>query len=905
LGNWSVIVYVRFLTTVVCLVLPVAVAAEEPSAAQLFAKGNRAEKAGHMAEAYLLYSEAAAKDPQNQNYWLRSQAVRVRAELEVSPKRIPALESPPGSPLPPIAPATARDLADTRKPLPPTELAAKPGTQDFSLRAPAQTLFETVAKAYGLNCAFDSDYPSGNAIRFQISGADYRVALHALEAATGSFIIPLTSKAFLVAKDTTQKRTELEPNVAVAIRLPEATTPQEFTGAINAVRQAMALQKVSWDTQTNTLVIRDRISKVLPARAVLEDLLHPKGQVMLETDVLEVDRNHMLQWGVSLPNLFPIQPFTSLSNGLVTLADLAHWGPAGTLFALTISNAQLLAEFANSTSHSLMHTELRSIDGQKAELHVGQRYPILTSGYFGQTTGVEGTTTNGSTTSTTGLQSPTFFGSETNPSAVAIGDFNSDGISDFAAAVAGTNSVAVYLGVGNGTFNNPTTYTVGTNPSAILAVQTTNSGFLDLIVADSGSNNIAVLLGNGDGTFQTATYFSVGSQPAALATADFNVDGNADLAVANSGGNTVSILLGNGNGTFQSPLTVQVGTSPRALVTGNLNGDSLPDLAVADYTSNDLWILLGNGNGTFTNPATYATGNSPRGLAAAITTQSGYTDLVVANSASNTISVFLGTGAGTFTGGTQYGTGSGPVAVAIADFTNNNIEDVATANSGDGTVSLLLGNGNGTYQSAIEVSIGTGTEPVAVAAAELTSNGYFDLLVANFSTNDFSILLGQGNGGFTSPSGTPYNYTGGTSYAPPPAFSYEDLGLVIKATPHIHGAESVELELEVTNKLLTGASLDGVPEISQRALHTMVDLHEGEAAVVMGLLSTSDAYSVTGIPGLSRIPGLGPLLQTNTRNDQDAEVLIVVRPVLLNLPHDQFTFQPVWVGSEDRPLTPF
>jgi hypothetical protein len=892
----------------VCLVLPVALAAQDQSAAQLFAKGSRAEKAGHMAEAYLLYSEAAAKDPQNQTYWFRSQAVRTRAELEVSSKSLPALEGPPGNQPPRIAPATARDLADARKPLPPTELAARPGTQDFSLRAPAQTLFETVAKAYGLDCTFDSDYPPGNPIRFQITGADYRLALHALEAATGSFIVPLTNKMLLVAKDTQQKRTELEANVAVAIRLPEAITPQDFTAAITAVQQTMALQKVSWDTQTKTLVIRDRISKVLPARAILEDLLHPKGQVMLETDVLEVDRNDMLQWGVSLPNLFPIQPFTSLGNGLATLADLAHWGPTGTLFALTISNAQLLAQFSNSVTHSLMHTDLRSIDGQAAELHVGQRYPILTSGYFGQTTGVEGTTPGGSTAPTAGntLQSPSFFGSETNPSALVIDDFNRDGIPDFAAAVAGSNSVAVYLGAGNGTFGNPTTYAVGTNPSAILAVQTTSSGFLDLIVADSGSNDIAVLQGNGDGTFQTATYFAVGSQPAALVTADFNQDGNADLAVANSGDNTISILLGNGNATFQSPLSVQVGTSPRALVTGSFNGDAYPDLAVADYTSNDLWILLGNGNGTFTSSATYSTGNSPRGLAAAIATQSGYTDLIVANSASNTISVFLGTGAGTFTGGTQYGTGSGPVAVAIADFTNNNIEDVVTANEGDGTVSLLLGNGDGTYQRAIEIGIGTGTQPVSLAAAALATNGYIDLLVANFASNNFSILIGTGNGGFTDTSGNPYNYSGGTSYAPPPAFSYQDLGLAIKATPHIHGAESVALELEVTNQLLTGNSIDGVPEISQRKLHTMVDLHQGEAAVVMGLLETSDAHSITGIPGLSKLPGLGPLLQTNTRNSENQEVLIVVRPVLLNLPPDQFAaLQPIWVGSEDRPLTPF
>ena len=59
--------------------------ADEPSAWDLYEQGRAAEKAGHMAQAYLLYSEAAAMEPNNRAYWLRSQAVRSRAALEAKP----------------------------------------------------------------------------------------------------------------------------------------------------------------------------------------------------------------------------------------------------------------------------------------------------------------------------------------------------------------------------------------------------------------------------------------------------------------------------------------------------------------------------------------------------------------------------------------------------------------------------------------------------------------------------------------------------------------------------------------------------------------------------------------------------------------------------------------------------
>ena len=81
-------VYVRDFALLLCLAVW-SFAAGEPEARQLFAKGQAAERAGHMAQAYLLYSEAAAKDPKNQTYWMRSQVVRPQASLEIEPKRLP------------------------------------------------------------------------------------------------------------------------------------------------------------------------------------------------------------------------------------------------------------------------------------------------------------------------------------------------------------------------------------------------------------------------------------------------------------------------------------------------------------------------------------------------------------------------------------------------------------------------------------------------------------------------------------------------------------------------------------------------------------------------------------------------------------------------------------------------
>jgi len=371
--------YVRTRVSLLCLLMAWCLLADGPTAAQLYEKGRKAEKAGRMAEAYIMYSEAAALEPNNQTYWLRSQAVRSRAALEAKPMPQEAAEQAAydgDAPEAALDPPTAQDRIDARKPLPPSELSAESGIQDLDFRGDFQKLFQDVAHAFGLDCVFDGDYEPGKPFRFQMAGVDYRDALHGLEAATGSFVVPLTNKLFMVVKDTPPKRQQAEPNVVVSVHLKEAPTAQDFTAMITAVQQTFAIEKAAFDTQNNTVYMRGPISKVLPARAMFEDLLHPRAQVMIQVKLLEVSRNDTVTYGIQLPSALSLVPPT------VTLANLALSSAVVTV-AFQAVNSALVAQMSNSSGRTLLDGELRSADGQPATLHAGQRYPVLTAGYFG------------------------------------------------------------------------------------------------------------------------------------------------------------------------------------------------------------------------------------------------------------------------------------------------------------------------------------------------------------------------------------------------------------------------------------------------------------------------------------------------------------------------------------------
>jgi len=380
--------FVRIFLLVLALVLAMRAWASEAS--DLYKRGRKAERAGHIARAYLFYSQAAAQEPNNPLYWSRTMALQTRAAMEakVTPKLLEDLPDSGDEEPPPAPPeATQQDLDEARKPMPPTALDAQPVRKDFTLKGNAKTLFETVARAYGLDCVFDGDYQATQTIRFQLDQADYREALHALEAATGSFIVPVSEKLFLVVKDTPQKRKEEEPYAAIIVPLPEPTTTQDLTAMITAVQQTCGIQKVAWDSQKNVVVMRDAVSKILPARQLFEDLLHPRAQVQFDLEFLELDRSKMLKYGLALPNSFPLTSFSDFLHSAPAIASnlsgMLLFGGGESLIGIGLADAQLMATLSRSNSSILLHATARSMDGQPATVHLGQQYPILTSGYYG------------------------------------------------------------------------------------------------------------------------------------------------------------------------------------------------------------------------------------------------------------------------------------------------------------------------------------------------------------------------------------------------------------------------------------------------------------------------------------------------------------------------------------------
>jgi len=144
-----------------------------------------------------------------------------------------------------------------------------------------------------------------------------------------------------------------------------------------------------------------------------------------------------------------------------------------------------------------------------------------------------------------------------------------------------------------------------------------------------------------------------------------------------------------------------------------------------------------------------------------------------------------------------------------------------------------------------------------------------------------------------------YSASTGTSggLIPPPQFNFEDLGLILKITPHVHGMEEMTLEVSAEFKLLGATSFNGIPVVAARKLESKVRLVNGEWAVLAGLVSKTEMKTISGVPGLMAIP----FLRKNTSEEDRSEAMVVLKPHLLNLPPTEALTHTDWIGTETRP----
>src|SRR5256885_8156647 len=484
-------------------------------------RGEKAETEGRIDEALLAYDEAARYAPQDvrivgRGAALRSKLIREHvdnAERLALTGNLPAAKEELATAMR-IDPANRlvaeritqlEEMRDDELGGRPAQITGLPrlkpqiGKHSLDLRGDTRSAYEQLARIFGVRVAFDPDLVARN-VRLKVDDVDFNTAVSLLGSATLTFWRPVNSTLMFVAPDSIEKRRQYGLEAEQTFALPSSVGPEEMTELLRLLREITGATHINLDAHTRTITVRDSPQKLALVGQLIHQLERARGELMLEVDLLEVDRSKARQLGITPPSssqAFLVTPqdvnaiakSADLQNALTILGQLLSAkglssipgftlvGGGYTTFLLTLPGVAANFSDALTLVQSGRQVLLRAQDGKPATFFVGDRFPVtlsLLSGSLGTATANSSTTNN---TSFLGVPTSanfpeTSFAVGNNPVALASSDFNNDNLADLAVANQNDNTISILLNQDNGNFvaapNSPFKLaSTETGPSAI------------------------------------------------------------------------------------------------------------------------------------------------------------------------------------------------------------------------------------------------------------------------------------------------------------------------------------------------------------------------------------------------------------------------------------------------------
>lgn len=119
------------------------------------------------------------------------------------------------------------------------------------------------------------------------------------------------------------------------------------------------------------------------------------------------------------------------------------------------------------------------------------------------------------------------------------------------------------------------------------------------------------------------------------------------------------------------------------------------------------------------------------------------------------------------------------------------------------------------------------------------------------------------------------------------------VGLVMSVTPQISDVGAVTLNVRPTISrvlrfvedpnpaLAISDTTSLIPEISVREMESVMQINNGDTAIIGGLMQDQHGDDTSGVPGLSKLPWIGDLFSYKDKSYTKSELIIFIRPTVI------------------------
>lgn len=298
----------------------------------------------------------------------------------------------------------ARRPADATLPVPLLS-PRSPVPIKLNMTAGLDKVYQTLGTLAGVNVVFDPDLQGKDkVISANLSGVTFQEALDQIGLVNKKAYRVLDRNTILIFDDTNaQTRQRWDDQVMRTFYLENI----EAKDIEAPLRTALGTQtKVAKNDSTNSITVISTLDEMALADVFIRSNDKPKGEILVEVEILEVNRTKAKEYGLQLSNyqagveLRPTGTDTEVSGGLTNLRAIFLSSLNASDWVVQIPSA-IFAKFLQDDSmvKILSSPKVRAFEGKKATFNVGTDIPIpqfypgyANSATGGNTVGFGGTT---------------------------------------------------------------------------------------------------------------------------------------------------------------------------------------------------------------------------------------------------------------------------------------------------------------------------------------------------------------------------------------------------------------------------------------------------------------------------------------------------------------------------------
>ena len=371
---------------------------------EYFKQGNEAEINKDWDRAIEFYEKAVAAKPGEYSYKMSLTRVRLMASLAhlrsarslaVQGNKDEALKEYEKSlSFDPQNRALLEEMRRLTQEVPPEETVAEEDLLEYPVKlkvakekielkfteASLRSIFQTLAKHAQVNIIFDElfkDLP----LTIDIAGREFEEAVGFLCLASKNFYRVIDEKTLIVVPDQPVKRIQYEQNAIKVFYLSNINAQDIFAALQQMLRSQIRAPNIFVDKNLNTVTIRDTPGNIKLAAELIRKWDKPKGEIVVDLEIMEVSRTRLREIGVDLDNALlglryagPGGAEDEASAGWYNLGELN----LGKDSSYQVSLPSAIIRFLQSDSDTkvLAQPRLRGVGDEEMKSLVGQKVPI-------------------------------------------------------------------------------------------------------------------------------------------------------------------------------------------------------------------------------------------------------------------------------------------------------------------------------------------------------------------------------------------------------------------------------------------------------------------------------------------------------------------------------------------------